>query len=75
MSDELREALELKRRERLHRQIGALERQLEYMGRPITMWERIRVAKVKNRIVKLKADLNQPMLIDLSRPRGVATGT
>ena len=75
MSDELREALELKRRERLHRQIGALERQLEYMGLPRTMWERIRVAKVKNRIVKLKADLNQPMLIDLSRPRGVATGT
>lgn len=75
MSDELREALELKRRERLHRQIGALERQLEYMGRPITMWERIRVAKVKNRIVHLKADLNQPMLIDCSRPRGVATGT
>lgn len=63
MSDELREALELKRRERLHRQIGALERQLEYMGRPITMWERIRLAKLKNRIVALKADLNQPMLI------------
>jgi hypothetical protein len=67
MSDDLRERLELKRRERLHRQIGALERQLEYMGRPITMWERIRVAKLKNRIVSLKADLNQPMLIDTSR--------
>jgi len=69
MSDELREALELKRREKLHRQIGALERQLEYMGQPLTMWERIRIAKVKNRIVHLKADLNQPMLIDTSRWR------
>ena len=66
MSDELREMLEIKRREKLHRHIGALERQLEYMGRPVTMWERIRIAKLKNRIVSLKADLNQPMLI----PRG-----
>ena len=75
MSDYIREQLEIKRREKLHRQIGALERQLEYMGMPRTMWERIRVAKVKNRIVHLKADLNQPMLIDLSGQRGSLTGT
>lgn len=70
MSPALREALEQKRRERLHRQIVALERQLEYIGVPITMWERVRVSKVKNKIVRLKADLNQPMLIDLSRHGG-----
>lgn len=75
MSDYLREQLEIKRREKLHRQIGALERQIELMGAARTMWERIRLAKVKNRIVHLKADLNQPMLIDLSRPRGSQLGT
>ena len=75
MSEYLREQLEIKRREKLHRQIGALERQLEYMGLPRTMWERIRVAKVKNRIVHLKADLNQPMLIDLSRHGGAPSET
>lgn len=75
MENQLREQVELRRRERLHRQIGALKRQLEYLGLPRSMWERIRVAKLKNRIVALKADLNQPMLIDLSRPRGAATGS
>lgn len=65
MSHNLRQQVELMRLERLHRQIGALERQLEYMGLPRTMWERIRVAKLKNRIVALKADLNQPYLIAL----------
>ena len=65
MSDYLREQLELKRREKLHRQISAVEHQLEYLGLPRTMWERIRVAKLKTRIAHLKADLNQPMLVEV----------
>lgn len=75
MSDYLREQFNREHRAKLHRQIGALEAQLEYLGRPITMWERIRVAKLKNKIDVLRARLLQPMLLEPTRPRGSATGT
>jgi hypothetical protein len=67
MGNYLREMLEIKRHDKLFRQIGALERQIEYLGMPRTMWERIRIAKLKSKIARLKDDLNQPMLIDTSR--------
>jgi len=75
MSDYLRDQLNRQHREKLHRQIGALEAQLEYLGRPLMMWERIRVAKLKNKIDVLKARLLQPMLLDPFKPRGVNQDT
>lgn len=75
MNDALREIVERERRAKLHRQIGALERQLEYMGLPLTMWERIRIAKVKNRILRMQAELQQPMLIDIPRPGASPIGS
>lgn len=63
MSDDLRAKLELLRRERLHRQIGALEAALEERGQPRGLFERVRAQKLKLKIERLKAELNQPMLI------------
>lgn len=70
MDSSIREMLERERRAKLHRQIGALVAQLEYIGRPLTRWEVARRAKLSNKIARLEAALHQPMLIDLGRPRG-----
>jgi len=69
MVEDLREQFNREHRHKLHRQIGALEAQLEYLGRPRSLWERIRVAKLRNKIDVLKARLLQPMLLDPFQPR------
>ena len=63
MSDDIRAKLELRRRENLHRHIRALEAVLEERGQPRSLFERVRAQKLKNKIERLKAELNQPYLI------------
>ncbi len=65
MSAELRESLERERRARLHRQIGALRKQLaslKFGSGPHYQLSRYRLA---NKLKRLEHELAQPMLLNL----------
>lgn len=50
------------RRQRLHRQIAALESKLEKLGSPSTMLKRNRAYRLTSKLKRLRAELQQPEL-------------
>lgn len=70
MIAELREFLELERRRRLHRQIGALTTRINVMATRDDPRERTTFYRLLSKKHRLERELRQPMLVDLSRHGG-----
>lgn len=64
----LSETLELKRRQGIHRQIGALEATLEALHGKYGAGRALQRIKVKHKIERLHAELNQRMFVEVERP-------
>jgi hypothetical protein len=58
----VRRVKEAKRRERLHRQIGALDSKLDKIGNPVGQLARNRVYRLTSKLKRLKGELAQPEL-------------
>jgi hypothetical protein len=54
-----RRVKERARREKLHRQIGALETKLAKLGEPLTMMKRDRAYRLNSKLKRLRAELAQ----------------
>ena len=75
MIAELRASLELARHRRLHAQIGALRREINILCARHEPGDSTRFYKLLAKQKRLERELAQPMLIDVARPGGAATGT
>lgn len=75
MIAELRERLELRRREKLHRQIGALTLKLNVMAVRHDAREGNKFYKLLAKKKRLERQMAQPFLIDLSRHGGPPSET
>src|SRR5215472_16655706 len=65
---EIREQLERERRARIHRQIGALEAKMEEVYNWYGAHRAVSRIKLKYKIERVYAELNQPMFMELERP-------
>jgi len=63
---EIREALERERRAHIHRQIGALEARLEEVYNWFGASRAVARMKLKYKIERLYAELNQPMFMEIT---------
>ena len=63
---DLRATMELHWRQKLHAQITALEARLEELEHPPYAIQWLRRLKLKRKIERLYAELNQPILLDTS---------
>lgn len=75
MIAELRERLELRRREKLHRQIGALTLKLNVMAVRHDPREGNQFYKLLSKKKRLERELRQPFLVNLSRHGGSPSET
>lgn len=73
MIEQLREILEVRRRRRLHAQIGAVTREINIMAARNDPRERTRFFKLVSKKHGMERELHQPMLIDPSRYGGAAS--
>lgn len=73
MIEQLREILEVRRRRRLHAQIGAVTREINIMAARNDARERTKFFRLVSKKHRLDRELRQPMLIDPSRYGGATS--
>jgi len=65
ITSELRESLEIRRREKLHRQIGAIQTRLERWSKCKCARHDQQFMKLREKQRRLESELRQPMLLPL----------